>query len=136
MLPLRQPSVAHIAFAYDSTFGVVLRHAIGTVPGAVLATDADIGAMTNYPSRSVLRVGIHRAPGHACRFKAVVTAHREIVAKRIRISAAFNLAHTTPENVRRIAVLFITSNNAALAPDALCHIEMKSILLARTGRRR
>jgi hypothetical protein len=113
-----------------------LRYAIGTVPGAVLATDANIGAMTNDPSRAVLRVGIYRAPGHASRFKAVVTAHREIVSKRIRISAAFNLAHTTPENVRRIAVLLITRNNAALAPDALCHIEVKSVLLARTGRRR
>lgn len=50
----------------------------------------------------------------------------------VRINSALNLAHTSPENIRRIPVLLIACNHAALASDALRHIEVKPVLLTRT----
>jgi hypothetical protein len=50
---------------------------------------------------------------------------------RVGITTAFNLTHAPPINVRWISVLFVASHYAALAADALAHIEMKSILFSR-----
>ena len=131
ILPLGQPSIAHVAFAHDAALRVVLRHAIGAIPGAVLAANADIGAVTHDSSGAIFGVGIDRAPRHAGGFKAVVTAHRQIVAERIWINAALNLAHPPPENIRGIAILLVAGHHAALAPDALGHVEVKAVLLIR-----
>ena len=65
------------------------------------------------------------------RLQAVVAAHRKVVALRIRIVAAFHFAHAPPVDRRRIAVLFVAGHHTALAADALRHIEVKAVLLAR-----
>jgi hypothetical protein len=65
----------------------------------------------------------------------VVASHGEIVANGIRIDATLDFAHATPENIRWISILLVAGNHAALAPDALGHIEMKAILFARAWRR-
>jgi len=49
---------------------------------------------------------------------------------RIRIPAAFYLPDSSPIDLRRIAVLFVASDDTALAPNALGHVEVKAVLLA------
>jgi hypothetical protein len=55
---------------------------------------------------------------------------------RVRIYSAFDLADTSPENVRWIAILFVASDDTAFASNALRHVEMKAILLTGCGRSR
>ena len=53
-------SVAHVAFAHHAAFGIVLRHAVGAVPGAVLAADAGVGAVQHDAGDGVLGVRVDR----------------------------------------------------------------------------
>jgi hypothetical protein len=46
------------------------------------------------------------------------------------IPSPFDFSHATPVNFRWISVLFVARHNAALAADALAHVEVKPILLA------
>src|ERR1035438_3893629 len=117
-----------------AALGVVLRHTIRAIPGAILTADADIRAMAHDSGGAIFGVRIDRASRHACRFHAVVASHREIVANRLRIDAAFDFADAAPENIRRVSILLVAGNHAAFAPDALGHIEMKAILFARAWR--
>jgi hypothetical protein len=48
---------------------------------------------------------------------------------RVRIPAALDLANPSPVDLRGIPVLLVASHHAALAADALRHIEMKAVLL-------
>ena len=43
---------------------------------------------------------------------------------------ALDFAHAPPVDRRRIAVLFVAGHHAALAADALRHVEVKAILFA------
>ena len=43
----RQTAVAHVALADHAALGVVLRHAVRTIPGAVLTADAGVGAVAH-----------------------------------------------------------------------------------------
>jgi len=52
----------------------------------------------------------------------------------IRIKAPFNFADATPVDLGWISILLIASHNAAFAADALCHVKMKPVLLARLKR--
>jgi hypothetical protein len=81
-------------------------------------------------------VGLHRAADHAGRFNAVVASHRKIVALGVRIIAAFHLAHASPVEFGRVAVLFIAGHHAALAANALRHIEVEAVLFAFSRRAR
>ena len=82
----------------------------------------------------ILRVGVNRASLQAGRLEAVVAAHREVRTRRHRKPAAFDLADAPPVDRRRIAVLLVAGDDAALAADALAHVDVKAVLLARTGR--
>jgi acyl-CoA synthetase (NDP forming) len=46
------------------------------------------------------------------------------------------LAHAPPVDGGRVAVLLVTGDDAALAADALAHVEVKSVLLAGAWRAR
>jgi hypothetical protein len=48
----------------------------------------------------------------------------------VRIPATFDLTHAPPVDVRWISVLFVAGHNAALAPDAFAHVEVKAKLFA------
>ena len=133
-LSLSQPAVAQIALADDAALGVVLRHAVRTVPGAVLTADAGIGAMQHDPGGRVLLECVHRAAAHAGRFHAMVAAHRQVRSVCVREPAAFDLPDPAPVDRRRVAVLLVAGDHTALAADALAHVEVKTVLLARTGR--
>jgi hypothetical protein len=61
----------------------------------------------------------------------VIAAHRQVIALRIRVIATLHFAHAPPIERCWITVLLIASNHAALAADALRHIEVKAILLTR-----
>src|SRR5205814_9812208 len=63
--------------------------------------------------------------------QAMVTAHGQMQALRIRVPPAFDFADPPPIDVRGISVLLVASNNATLAADALRHVKVKAILLAR-----
>ena len=60
----------------------------------------------------------------------MVAAHREIVALRVRIVAAFHFAHAPPVEIGGVAVLFVAGNHTALAADALRHVEVEAVLFA------
>jgi hypothetical protein len=60
----------------------------------------------------------------------MIAAHREIVAKRIRVGSAFDFPHAAPENIRGVPILLVAGHHATLAADALGHVEVKAILLA------
>jgi len=52
-----------------------------------------------------------------------------------RVGAAFDLAHSPPEDVGGIAVLFVAGDDAALAANALRHVEVKPVLFSGTWQR-
>jgi hypothetical protein len=64
----------------------------------------------------------------------MIAAHGEVIALRVGIVTAFYLAHAPPVERRGIAVLFVARHHAALAADALGHVEVKAVLLARFQR--
>ena len=76
-LPLRQPAVAHVALPDHSALGVVLRHAVGAVPRAVLAADAGVRTVPHNSGYRILRIRIDRTPCEAGRFEAVIASHRD-----------------------------------------------------------
>src|SRR5579862_594719 len=63
-----------------------------------------------------------------------IATHRQVQAMSIRIPTTLNLSNSTPVDVRRVAVLLVAGHNATLATDALRHVEVKTILLARFRR--
>src|SRR5438552_12655463 len=50
---------------------------------------------------------------------------------RVRIPPAFDLTYAPPINLRRVSVLLVACHHAALAADALRHVKVKPVLLAR-----
>src|SRR5579863_3247824 len=60
----------------------------------------------------------------------MVTAHRQMQPLGVRIPAAFNLTDSPPIDVRGIPVLLVASDDAALAANTLCHVEMKPVLFS------
>jgi hypothetical protein len=63
----------------------------------------------------------------------VVAAHGEIQPLGEGIDAAFNLADTAPVEIGGIIVLFVAGDLAAVAADALRHVEVEAVLLAGAG---
>ena len=100
-MPSLKPVVAHVALADHAALGVVLRHAIRTIPSAVLAADAGVGAVDHHARLRVFCVGFHRAADQAGGLDAVVAAHREIMALGVGIVSAFHFAHAPPVEIRR-----------------------------------
>jgi hypothetical protein len=49
---------------------------------------------------------------------------------RVWIPAALDFAHAPPVDVRWISILFVAGHDAALAPDALAHVEVKAELFS------
>jgi hypothetical protein len=135
-LPQRQTTVAHVALADDATISVVLRHPIRAIPGAVLTADAGVGAVLHDAGHRILAVGVHRTAAQTCRLDTVVASHRQIRPRGVRKPSAFDLADAPPVDRRRVAILLVARHHAALAADALLHVEVKSVLLARRRRPR
>ena len=123
-------AVAHIALAHHTALWIELRHAIGAIPDAVLATDAGIGGMQHDACDWIFGVGIDRAALQAIGIEAMVAAHREVVAAGVGVDAAFNLADAPPANICGISVLLVAGNLAGAAADALRHIEVEAVLLS------
>src|SRR5260370_37144251 len=127
---LIQPVVAHIAFANNAALGIVLRHAVRTIPGAVLAANAEVRIKVHNPCEAILRISLHRAADEARRLETMIAAHGNVPALRVRINAAFDLADASPIEFRWVAILLVARHHAAFATDALRHIEVEAILLA------
>jgi hypothetical protein len=90
--------------------------------------------MKDHARAGVFRIGIHGTALKASWFNTVIATHGQMKPLRIRIPAAFDFTDATPIDVRGISVLLVASHNATLASDALGHVEMKAILLARPER--
>ena len=60
----------------------------------------------------------------------MIATHRQMQTLRVRVPATFNFADASPIDVRGISVLFVASDDATLAADALRHIKVKTVLLA------
>ena len=101
-----------------------------------LAADAGVGAVVHDAGDGVLGVGVDRTAAHTRRVDALIAAHREIGPVRIGIPAAFDLADAAPVDRRRVAVLLVARDDAALAPDAAAHVEVKPVLFAGARRAR
>src|SRR5207302_7521009 len=86
---LIQPVVAHIAFANNAALGIVLRHSVRTIPGAVLAANAQVRIKIDDARDPVLRVGLHGAADEAGWLETMVAAHGDVPALRVWINAAF-----------------------------------------------
>lgn len=126
---LCKPSVTHIAFAHDATFGVELRNSVRAIPCAILAADAGIFTVQDQARGWVFCEGLHRTAFHAGRFQTVIAAHGKVGTPCVRIRATIDFPNASPMNIRRVAVLLIAGHDAALAADAFCHVEVKAILL-------
>src|SRR5689334_23323751 len=131
---IAQAVMAKIAFADHASLGVVLRHTVGTVPGAVLAANTDVGVVFDYARLFDLGVSFDRTAVQAGWLQAVIAAHRQVQALCIGKDAAFNLAHSAPVQVTGVAVLFVARHHAALAAYALGHVEVEAVLLTRARR--
>src|SRR6185312_11591880 len=83
-----KPAVAHVALADDAAFGVVLRHAVGAIPRAVLTADAGIGAVEHDSRCRVFFVGVDGTTLQTRRLEAVMTADRHVRALGARVPAA------------------------------------------------
>jgi hypothetical protein len=86
--------------------------------------------MHHYACGGVLGIGLHRTADQTRRLHAVVAAHRQIVALRLRIVAAFHLPDTSPVQLGRITILFVAGDHTAFAANALRHVEVESVLFA------
>ena len=134
-LPETEAAVAHVALADHAALRVVLRHAVRAVPRAVLAADAGVGAVQHDAGRWDL--SCRRPPGQPLMHVGSTQWLHPIERYErcgLRIPAAFDLADAPPVDRRRIAVLLVARDDAALAADALAHVEVKPVLLARFGR--
>ena len=127
---LGEAAVAHVALADNAAFGVELRDGVGAVPDAILAADAGVGRVQNDAGDGVFGVGVDRAALDALGREAMVAAHGEIVAGNVGVGAAFDLAYSSPPQVRRRIVLFVAGDLAGAAADALGHVEVEAVLLA------
>ena len=123
-----KPPMAHIALAHNAPVFIKLRHAVRTIPRAILTADAGIGAVQHNACGFIFRVSFHRTADHTSRLQAMVTAHRHVKALRLGVYSTFNFTHTPPVDMCRISVLFITGNHTTLAPDAGADIEVKAVL--------
>ena len=90
--------------------------------------------MPDDPGEIVFEVGVDWAACHASGLEAVVAANREVMSLGERITTALDFAYAPPENVGRISILFVAGHHAAFTANALRHVEVKPVLLARAGR--
>jgi hypothetical protein len=80
----------------------------------------------------ILGVGVDRTTSQACRLETMVASHREIRARRLWKEATLDLSDAPPVDRRRIAVLLVAGDDTALAADALAHVDVEAVLLARS----
>ena len=60
---------------------------------------------------------------------AVIAAHGQVQALGVGERSALDLAHAAPGNIRWVVVLLRAGDFAALAADALRHVEVEAVLL-------
>ena len=113
---------------------VILRHAVGAIPGAVPASDAGVGRVQYQPRQGVFGVRGDRAAFEARRLQAVIAAHGEVQPLCVGVRSTLDLSHLPPVDFEGISVLFGTGDFAAAAADALRHVEMEPVLFARLRR--
>jgi hypothetical protein len=125
---------AQVALGDDAPGGVVLRHAVGAVPRAVLAADAGVGVVLD---DAVVELGVRagRAALEARGLEAVIAGHRQVEAAHVREAAALDLTDSAPGDLRLVAVLLVARDLAAAAADAAGHVEVEAELLAGRERR-
>jgi hypothetical protein len=128
--------VAQIALADYATLWIILGHSVRTVPSAVLATDAGLGAVNHNSCRRILCIRLNRTPYQARRLEAMIATHGEIMPPSARVMSALHFADPPPVKTSRVPVLLVTRDDATLATDALRHIEVKTVLFTRFKRTR
>lgn len=82
----------------------------------------------------VFRISLDRAALQTFRVEAMIAAHGKVVPAGVRVRAAFDLSNTPPANLCRVAVLLVAGDLAGAAADALIHVEVEAVLLARFKR--
>jgi hypothetical protein len=128
--PGSESAVTHVALADDPTFRIELRDGVGAVPDAVLTTDAGFRGVKDDARDGILFVRVHGAAAEAIGREAVIASHREVVTLRVGPRAAFDLADPSPTKMCRVAVLLVARYLAGTATNALCHVEVETVLFA------
>jgi hypothetical protein len=124
-----EAAMAHVTLADNASRSVELRNRIGTIPDAVLTTDASVCRVEDDSRKRVFRISVDRAPFDAVGIQAVITTHGEVVTPRVGVDPPLDLTNASPKNVRGIPILLVACDFAGTASDALCHIEVKAVLL-------
>jgi hypothetical protein len=122
--------MAHVALADDAALCIELRDRVGTVPDAILAPDAGFRRVEDDAGNGILFISVDGAAAKAVRGEAVIASHGEVMARSGGPGTAFDLSDAPPVNVSRVSVLFVACDLAGATADALCHIEVESILLS------
>ena len=125
--------MTHIAFANHAASVVILRHSVLAIPGAVLAAYAGVGIVENDTRDRIFTISVDRTAFQAGRLDAVVAPHRKVKALRAGIDTTLELTDFAPLQMRRVVVLLVARHLAAVTPDAPGHVEVETILFARTG---
>jgi hypothetical protein len=68
--------MAHVALADDAALRIELRNRVGTVPDAVLASDARFRGVENNSGNRIFLVSVDGAATKAIGGETVVTSHR------------------------------------------------------------
>jgi hypothetical protein len=89
--------------------------------------------MQDNAGERIFGICIDGTSAQTIRIETVVTTHREIVPSGMRPFTSLNFTNAPPMNCGRIAVLLVTGDFTGTATDALCHVEVKAVLL--TGAR-
>ena len=95
-----------------------------------MAANTNLSTVPNNASDRVFCVRLNWTADETGRFEAVVAAYRQIEPVRIGIPPTLDLSHAAPVDIRRVPVLLIAGDNAALASNAPRHVEVEAILLA------
>src|SRR5262249_17445497 len=77
---------------------------------------------------------IDRTSSQAGRVETVMTANGQVRSLGPRVPSTLDFRNTPPVDRGRISILFVAGDDAALAADALPHVDVEAVLLPRTRR--
>jgi hypothetical protein len=118
-----------MTLGHDTSVRVKDRYFIWAVPCTVLTPYT---ARVIMPDDAVIQfnVGVGRTAFETLRIDAVVTAHRVEELQGIRELTHLHLTHTSPFDLIRVGILFITGYFTTVTPYTGSGIEVKTVLLS------
>ncbi len=125
--------VAHVAFADDAESRAVFRHVVGALQHAILAADALVIEMTHDAGDRILFVSEHRTAVEAAGIGAMVAGGGDGLLIGCGGGTAVHEADIAPGFVVLKTVEGVAGDHAGLAAAAGVQVDLKGVLLARSG---